>query len=152
MDPTSLDQAYAAPHAAILAVEPAATRLRARSGRLFLLAIAVFAASLVFMAVAKGPRVGALLFGVSAGIAALGAGYGAAAFVKGVSGGLGAGAALHAVLFGGLNVGMMLVGSVAAIFSTGAFTRGRQIRSFGKIQLPHMGNNGTRFQGRMRGQ
>ncbi len=139
MDPTSratLDQTYAAPRAAALSPETAVTRLRRRAGLLLAGSAALFALTFGAMVATNSAKPGALAFLVAAGVAAVGAGYRVVAVVKGAGAGLGASAALGSVALSALNVGMTLLGLVSAFISTMSFTRGRQIRFFGKIPLP----------------
>lgn len=77
------------------------------------------------MVATNSAKPGAIVFLVSAGLAAAGAGYGVIAVVKGTSAGLGASAALSSVALSVLNVGMTLLGLVSAFVSTMSFTRGR---------------------------
>ena len=141
MDPTSrapLDQAYAAPRAEAFLPDTPVTRLRRRSGLLLAGSAALFALTFGAMVATNSAKPGALAFLVAAGVAAVGAGYGVVAVVKGAGAGLGLGAsaALGSVALSALNVGMTLLGLVSAFISTMSFTRGRQIRFFGKIHLP----------------
>ena len=141
MDPTSrapLDQAYAAPRAEAFLPDTPVTRLRRRSGLLLAGSAALFALTFGAMVASNSAKPGALAFLVAAGVAAVGAGYGVVAVVKGAGAGLGLGAsaALGSVALSALNVGMTLLGLVSAFISTMSFTRGRQIRFFGKIHLP----------------
>jgi hypothetical protein len=76
-------------------------------------------------------------FAISAGLGGIGAGYGVvaatyAASEVGLKGTLGA----LAVVCG--NLTMTLVGVVSALFSTVSFTRGRQLRRFGRVLLPRV--------------
>jgi hypothetical protein len=129
-----LDNAYSAPASALTPAAPiAAARLRKASALLL-------AASVVFFGLAiglatMGTRLpGTLAFVGSTVLALAGAWAGAAAGLRGVRSGTGGVLKSVALVFG--NVMMTGLGAVAALLSTVSFTRGRQIRSAGKVLLP----------------
>ncbi|CAN5924188.1 hypothetical protein BH11MYX4_BH11MYX4_59440 [soil metagenome] len=132
---TAFDQAYAAPQQAV-GRDPALAALRVRSAKLLGASTATFALSIGVLFLTNGARAGGLVFLVAAGLAAVGAGYGVAAVARGASAGVGAGGILTALGLTAVNLGMTGLGALAAFLSTMAFTRGRQIRSLGKILLP----------------
>jgi len=136
--PGTLDQVYAAPgpapyesslHEIAAARGARAARLRARASKLLLASVAGFGLSIAAMAVTSSAGLGTLLFLGAALVAFAGAGHSVAALTKG----LGAASAV-ALVFG--NLFMTGLGAFAALLSTITFTRGRQIRSAGKILLP----------------
>lgn len=132
-----LDQVYAAPQSDSLAVAAgSAAKLRSRAGKLLLASFAVFGASIAVMALASSVKPGVIFFLVGALLAAIGAGYGLAALVKGIGASAGGSVAATALGLMAVNVAMSCIGAFAAILSTMTFSRGRQIRSFGKILLP----------------
>jgi hypothetical protein len=73
---------------------------------------------------------------VAAALAVAGAGHSIVALVKGIGVAAGPGAAAWSITLAGANLFMTFLGLVTAWLSTMTFTRGRQIRSFGKILLP----------------
>jgi len=154
MDPRSpetLDHIYAAPSpapapapasvAAVLASEAAAAavaaaRLRVRAAKLLGASVAAFFVSIGVAAALPRSSLAALPFLVVAGVAFTGAGYGATAFVKGLGAASGATGLLTAVTVTLANLFMMALGALSALLTTITFTRGRQIRSVGRILLP----------------
>ncbi len=136
--PTPLDKVYAAPGPAAedSVTENAAakaTKLRARGGKLLLASIAGFGLSFAAMAVSNSAGPGTILFLGASLVAFAGAGHSIAALTKGLAGGAGVAGAIGLV-FG--NLFMTGLGAFAALVSTMSFTRGRQIRSGGKLLLP----------------
>jgi hypothetical protein len=133
----TLDQVYAAPHSESLAGRTAsAARLRSRAAKLLGASAAGFALSVGICVLTTSGKPGAIFFLGSAILAAVGAGHAVVALFKGVGVGAGAGVAASALGLALVNLGMSGVGALAAFVSTLTFTRGRQIRSFGKILLP----------------
>lgn len=132
-----LDRVYAAPDTSpeidALAARTAASKLRGRAAILLGLSIASFAVGAVFIG---GSRSFGVVFLVAGALAAAGAAHGVVALLKGVSGSAGALAAFGSFGLGAANVFMALLGALTAYLSTMTFTRGRQIRSFGRILLP----------------
>lgn len=139
--PASLDKVYAPPDSMLADAlgEDAAAKAAAHrrwAGRLLLASAVGFGLSIAAMVVSQSAAPGTVLFLVSALVAFAGAGSSVAALTKGLaaapgSKGLGVAAAL---IIG--NVFMTGLGAFAALLSTLTFTRGRQIRSGGKILLP----------------
>ncbi|MBX3185503.1 MAG: ferritin-like domain-containing protein [Labilithrix sp.] len=129
---------YAAPEAAsrALPTHAAARVKRARAAMLFGVAIACFIVAFVAIAVTGVTAIGTVLFGASAIIALAGAGHAVVGLVEGVSASAGAKSAGAAVGLAVINAGMTLLGAASALLSTMTFTRGRQIRSAGRILLP----------------
>lgn len=135
--PGSLDHLYAAP-GTLWAAEAAASgaKLRGRAAKLLAGSALAFSGAVGGMMVTGSPAPGTLFFlgGTLLGLA--GAGHGVAAIVAGMRaapGATGLVAAVSLVLGNGM---MTALGAVAALMSTMTFTRGRQIRSAGKILLP----------------
>ncbi len=140
-DPQTLDSVYAAPgspsaDAVRLNAATRAAKLRARASKLLLFSLAGFGLSIVAMAVTSSAGLGTILFLGSALVAFAGAGHSVAALTTGLGaapGGVGIASAVGLV-FG--NLFMTGLGAFAALLSTMTFTRGRQIRSRGRILLP----------------
>jgi hypothetical protein len=140
--PSTFDQVYAPPASAAhepslpeIAAAQAAT-LRARGAKLLLASVAGFGFSIVAMALTNSGGPGAIIFLGAALVAFVGAGHSVAALTKGLAatpGATGIGSAVALVLG---NLFMTGLGAFAALLSTMTFTRGRQIRSAGKILLP----------------
>jgi hypothetical protein len=132
-----LDRVYAAPLELneTLGPEPAAKRLRARGAKLLGASALGFGASIVTMILVGSPYPGTVIFIGSAIAAAVGAAHSIAALVK-VLGAPGAPGVLAAIGLAFGNLFMTGLGAFAAWVSTLTFTRGRQIRSGGKILLP----------------
>jgi hypothetical protein len=142
--PGTLDQVYAAPLSASLSARAAsAAKQRSRAAKLLGGSVLGFALSVVVIAVTNSGSPAALFFLGSAVLAALGAGYGLVALFKGVAVGAGNMAAAGALSLTLLNVAMSCLGALSAFLSTMSFTRGRQIRSFGKILLPPVESGGA---------
>lgn len=134
--PGSLDHVYAAPRAAGAEEGTAAARLRRRSAALLGLAFGVLAGSVALGAVVGSTKV-TVLGGLLAALLAFGgAGYSVAAVVKGAAAAQGALGIAGSVGVGLVNLFMTAVGLLTAFVSTMTFTRGRQIRSGGRILLP----------------
>jgi hypothetical protein len=136
--PGTLDHVYAAPDAARApsAAVASAARLRSRAAKLLLASVAGFVLSIVVGVGMRSSSVPSLAFLLAALCGMVGAGHGVAAFVKGlgaVPGGTGVLASVS-LTFG--NLFMVGLGALSALLSTMAFTRGRQIRSVGRILLP----------------
>jgi hypothetical protein len=136
--PGTLDHVYAAPDAASARSEvvASAARLRSRAAKLLLASVAGFVLSIVVSVAVRSSAVGSLAFLLAALCGMVGAGHGVAAFVKGLGAGPGGTGVLASVslTFGNLFMGGL--GALSALLSTMAFTRGRQIRSVGRILLP----------------
>lgn len=140
--PGTLDEVYAAPGAApneaslpeLAAAR--ASRLRARGAKLLLASVAGFGLSIAAMTVTSSAGVGTLVFLVAALVAFAGAGHSVAALTKGLGATPGATGIASAVALVVANLFMTGLGAFAALLSTMTFTRGRQIRSAGKILLP----------------
>jgi hypothetical protein len=134
----NLDPVYAAPGSLPdvpdLAAE--AARLRARGAKLLLGSVAGFALSIAAMAATSSAGVGTVVLLGSTLVAFAGAAHSVAALTKGLGAATGTSGVASAValLFG--NLFMTGLGAFAALLSTMTFTRGRQIRSAGKILLP----------------
>ena len=140
-EPAPLDTVYAAPGSPPLdavraSASEQAAKLRARASKLLLLSLAGFGVSIVAMAVTGSAGLGTFLFLGSALVALAGAGHSVAALTTGLGAGPGGPGVASAVglVFG--NLFMTGLGAFAALLSTMTFTRGRQIRSRGKILLP----------------
>jgi hypothetical protein len=135
--PGSLDRIYAAPGAAA-PVEAAAlaAKLRTRAGKLLGGSLLGFVASFFAMALTNSGTVGSVVFLGSAVLALVGTGYSVAAIVKGLAAVPGTSGVGGAVTVGLANLFMTALGAFSALLSTMSFTRGRQIRSRGKILLP----------------
>ena len=137
----TLDEVYAAPASrpadeVRLKAAAQAAKLRTRASRLLLLSLAGFGVSIVATVVTGVAGLGTVLFLGSALVALAGAGHGIAALTTGLGaapGGVGIASAVGLV-FG--NLFMTGLGAFAALLSTLTFTRGRQIRSRGRILLP----------------
>ena len=114
-------------------------RLRQRGGILLAISMGGCVLGAVVAAVA-GPFGAVVCLGVTL-VALVGAGYSFVAFTKATAAGT-AGAATS-LLLGLGNLAMSGVGLVGAMVSTMAFTRGRQIRRFGKILLPPVVEGGA---------
>jgi hypothetical protein len=136
--PGTLDHVYAAPGAlpSRAAAATAAARLRTRAGKFLAASVAGFA--IAFGVAVVAPPIGSLTFLVAAAVAMVGAGHGIAALVKGLGAAPGATGALAAVSLTFANLFMIGFGALSAVVSTMAFTRGRQIRSAGRILLPRV--------------
>ena len=140
-EPQTLDSVHAAPgspsaDAVRLNAATRAAKLRARASKLLLFSLAGFGLSIVAMAVTSSAGLGTILFLGSALVALAGAGHSVAALTTGLGaapGGVGIASAVGLV-FG--NLFMTGLGAFAALLSTMTFTRGRQIRSRGRILLP----------------
>lgn len=138
--PGSLDHVYAAPVASPLpspssSVSGEAAQLRRRSAKLLGASVAVVVVALVLAAATSG-AVGSIVFLVAATCGLIGGGYGILAFVKGLGAAPGATGTVASVFLTLGNLFMMVFGAFSALLSTMAFTRGRQIRSAGRILLP----------------
>lgn len=140
-----LDRVYAAPGAEPEAAEEkeraakveAARGVRTRSAKLLGLSVAAFGLSILLLGITSGRgSPAALVLLVAAALGVAGAGHSIIALVKGVSAAAGPGAAAWSITLAGANLFMTLLGLLTAWLSTMTFTRGRQIRSFGKILLP----------------
>lgn len=141
MQQPSLDALYAGPaqdeeKAKILAD---VRRHRTRGGILFAVSMCGCVLAVVATAIA-GPLGSLVCLGVTV-VAAIGAGYSFFAFWKAAAAGT-AGVATS-FLLGLVNLGMSGVGLVGAFLATMTFTRGRQIRRFGKILLPPVVKGGA---------
>lgn len=138
--PGTLDHVYAAPGArpsiAQSAAAASAARLRGRAGKLLAASAAGFV--IAFGVAFVVPSFAPLGFLAAGAVGLVGAGHGIAAVVKGLGAGPGATGALTAVTLTFGNLFMMGFGAVSALVSTMAFTRGRQIRSAGRILLPRL--------------
>jgi hypothetical protein len=135
--PGTLDQVYAAPSdsgPAIAAVT--AAKLRKRGAKLLVASIVGFGLSFLAMILTNSGGPGAIFFLVVMGLGLAGAGHGIAALVKGLGATPGATGVASAVALTFGNLFMAGLGAFSAFVSTMAFTRGRQIRSAGKILLP----------------
>jgi hypothetical protein len=138
--PGTLDRVYAAPEATTWssAAVASAARLRSYAAKLLGASVAGYVLSIGAMVVTDSHSIGALAFLLASLCGLVGAGFAVVAFVKGI--GVGAGARSVGVLaslsltFG--NLFMVGLGMISALLSTMAFTRGRQIRSAGRILLP----------------
>jgi hypothetical protein len=134
--PGTLDHVYAAPADVPEALGVAAGRLRRRGARLLGLSFAGFVASVGFAMLTSSPL--PMLFGCLASslVGLAGTGHSVAAIVKGYGATPGATGLLAAVSLTFGNLFMTGLGMITALVSTMSFTRGRQIRSGGKILLP----------------
>jgi len=134
--PGTLDHVYAAPDAppAPPSAGVAAARLRSRAAKLLGASVAGLFLSLGVAVLS--PPIGSLAFLAAATCGFVGAGYGITALVKGLGAAPGATGTLAAVSLTFGNLFMMGFGALSALVSTMAFTRGRQIRSAGRILLP----------------
>jgi hypothetical protein len=141
--PGTLDHVYAAPadpadaFAAELraAATKAAADLRKRAAKLLVASVVGFALTLSLAFATRSPLPLLLLLGAAL-VALAGAGHAVAALIKGAGAAPGAKGIASAVALTFGNLFMAALGVVGALVSTMAFTRGRQIRSFGKILLP----------------
>ena len=134
--PRTSIKVYAAPQSALPGAEALTpARLRARAFHLFAASVAVFAFSIALVILRLSPF-GAVVFVVSALIALAGAVWSLVALVRGIESRGPASGSATALALALLSVGMSCVGIVAAFLSTMTFSRGRQIRSFGKVLLP----------------
>jgi hypothetical protein len=139
--PGTLDAIYAAPAAPAPRVGSpqalaSARRLRKRSAVLLGVAAAGYAGSLGLASATSSAPVVTLGALAATALALAGAGYGVAAVVVGVGASQGAAGLLGAVGLGLGNLFMTGLGALTALLSTMTFTRGRQIRSGGKVLLP----------------
>jgi hypothetical protein len=142
--PGTLDEVYAAPQSAMLGTAAAtAAKLRTRAAKLLGASVLGFALSIGVAFAAKGGGLAALFFLGSAIVALVGAGHGVVAFFRGLDASAGGGAAASALGLTFVNLVMSGLGALTALVSTISFTRGRQIRSFGKILLPPVGAGGA---------
>jgi len=132
--PGTLDVLYAPPGASP-ARSDIAKGLRRRAAKLLLVSVVGFGVAFAVMLVAPSSSIPALLFVLSALTSATGAGHALYALAKGVTVSAGTGAALSALGIAATNVFMMALGAITALLSTMSFTRGRQIRAFGRILL-----------------
>lgn len=149
---TPLDKVYAAPdpvaHGAPprpLEEDPAevarqeklreVVQMRARGAKLLGLSFAGFGLAIVVGALGGGGLATFVVIAASF-LAAGGTIQALVALTKGASVSAGAGAAAWSISLAAANLFMTLMGLFAAWLSTMTFTRGRQIRSFGKILLP----------------
>jgi hypothetical protein len=141
--PGTLDKVYAppgsVPEADAARASAQATALRARASKLLLVSVGGFVVSFALMAVFNSAGIGTVLFLGSALVAFAGAGHSIAALTKGLGATPGATGAASAVALVFGNLFMTGLGAFAALLSTMTFTRGRQIRSAGKILLPPVG-------------
>ena len=136
--PGTLDHLYAAPDglSSSASAAVAAARLRSRAAKLLGASVAGFVLSIGLAVATSSGSVGSLAFLVAALLGLVGAGHGIAALVKGLGAAKGATGTLAAVGLTFGNLFMMGFGALSALVSTMAFTRGRQIRSAGRILLP----------------
>jgi len=114
----------------------AAQQMRRRAAWALAGSVVAFGLSVLAASVVGRSGVAPLLFLGAAGVAVVGSGLSIAALAKGVGAAAGTKPALGAVALGLANLFMMVLGAFSALLSTMAFTRGRQIRVFGKILLP----------------
>ena len=145
----SLDKVYAAPETAAVPrpIEEdqaevaqrekidAAIAIRARGAKLLGLSFAGFGLAIA-VGMLGGARLTAPIVLAASALAAAGAGHAVIALVKGASASAGIGTAAWSLSLAAANLFMTLMGFFAAWLSTMTFTRGRQIRSFGRILLP----------------
>ena len=136
--PANLDPVYAPPGSTPRVSPPGLAaaqdvRLRARGAKLLVASVAGFGLSIAAMAGTRSSGLGALLFLCTSLVALAGAGHSIAAVTKGLGAKTSTASAV-ALVFG--NLFMTGLGAFAALMSTVTFTRGRQIRSAGKILLP----------------
>jgi hypothetical protein len=134
----TLDHVYAAPDALPSAgsAAAAAAKLRSRAAKLLGASVVAFVLSIGASVATSSGTAGSLVFLVAAVFGLAGAGHGIAALVKGLGAAPGATGALAAVSLTFGNLFMMGLGALSAMLSTMSFTRGRQIRSAGRILLP----------------
>jgi hypothetical protein len=137
--PETFDQIYAAPLSArspVAAAALTAARLRKRAAKLLGASVVMFLVSIGLTAAAPRSGFGSLAFLVAGGIAFVGAGYGATALVKGFGAASSSMGTFTAVTLTFGNLFMTGLGALSALLTTMSFTRGRQIRSVGRILLP----------------
>ena len=139
-----LDRVYAAPMAPPQAEArlARASKHRARAGKLFGASVLAFGITIVVMIASTASSPGVPLFALSALLALAGAGFSVAALVIGGSAAGGTTIA-GTIALAGVNLGMTFIGMMAAWFSTMTFSRGRQIRAFGKVLLPPVETSGV---------
>lgn len=113
-----------------------ANRMRRRAAWMLGASVASFALSVALLSVSDRTTVGPPLF-LGVALAALG-GFvlSLAALARGVAAAAGTKPALGAVALAFANVFMVVLGAFSALVSSMSFTRGRQIRVFGRILLP----------------
>jgi hypothetical protein len=136
------------PYAAPTAIDGATTpdsgrRLGKRALKLLLASVVLLGVTILATGVMHGPQ-WAETGGAAAAtlLAAVGFFIGVASLVASRSGKLTAGFPV-AVAFGTLaNLGMALLGALATLLSTMTFSRGRQLRSFGRVLLPRVRSAG----------
>ena len=138
--PGTLDHVYAAPLSVDASPEDVAAaeglKLRTISAKLLGVSVLGIVASVALIALTGSPPVGLVVLLGSACVGVAGAGYGVAALVKGFGAATGSKGVFLSLSLVAANLIMMCVGAFTALMSTMAFTRGRQIRSAGKILLP----------------
>ena len=134
---SGLDHVYAAPGEAPSEIAAAAAaKLRKRGAQLFGASLLGVVASFGAAVLANSPLPATFGCLASSLVALVGVGHSVAAIVKGFSAGSGSAGVLGAVGLGLANLFMTGLGAFIALLSTVTFTRGRQIRSSGKILLP----------------
>jgi hypothetical protein len=137
--PGTLDQVYAAPSASAPEIAAiAAAKLRKRGAKLLGASIVGFGLSFAVMMLSNSAKPGTLVFLVATALGLAGAGHSVAALVKGLGAAPGATGVASAVMLTFGNLFMTGLGAFAALLSTVTFTRGRQIRSAGRILLPRV--------------
>jgi len=136
----SLDNVYAPPAEAppAAAAQAAAAELRGRAAKLLAWSAGGFVLAIAAMIVTQSIVPGVIVFLASAIVALVGLVAGVNAIAKGVGGKAGTNAVLKAVGLSFANLFMTALGVMSALFSTMAFTRGRQIRSAGSVLLPRV--------------
>ncbi|MDB4935419.1 MAG: hypothetical protein JWP87_2391 [Labilithrix sp.] len=133
--PATLDPIYA-PGASAAEAALSAAKLRRRGAKLLVGSAVGFGLSFVAMMATSAAAPGTVVFLVATVLGMAGAGHSIAALVKGLAAGPGATGTASAVALTFGNLFMTGLGAFAAFLSTVTFTRGRQIRSAGKILLP----------------
>ncbi len=141
MEQPSLDALYASPAQVEEKEKVVANvrRLRHR-GAVLLAGSMCGCVAAVFAAVLAGP-LGSIVFVGVALASLIGAGYSLVAFSKAAA--AGTAGAVTSFLLGIVNLGMSGIGLAGAFLATMTFTRGRQIRRFGKILLPPVVDGGA---------
>jgi len=114
--------------------------LRLRAGVWIAGSLSGIVATILLVGATGATSLGLVGFGACALSALIGVSYAGRSLARGVALHLGAGAALGAVALGFGGLFMAGIGALAALMSTMSFSRGRQIRSFGKILLPPVGD------------
>jgi len=136
--PETLGRVYAPPQSESFADGArSAAKLRSRAAWLLGASVVAWVITIAMLSLVDVPKaVGGILFYGSALLAVVGAGCGVVALFKGIGAGAGAGAVASALALTFVSVAMSCVGALSALLSTMSFTRGRQIRSLGRILLP----------------